>query len=247
MPNHVYNLITLKAKTDEAKRQLHTFIDKNVVSDGCNMGIDNQSIIPLPDGITRLKGMSAIIQMEDGTYYKNPDYSIDAEKEQEQKNLNEYGYRGWYDFCCNEWGSKWGFYDCTFYAGVFRCENKDELHSGLAAEGNIVIRCNTAWTPADGLLHKICDMYPDIEMYCAWADENVTESYGEFIYDSEQGFTQVSMNDMDVRYAYDMLVQLGLISGDGTDGYFINENGVIIYDESRDKRFVYDDILESEH
>ena len=59
MPNWNNNLITLTAKTDEAKKQLHTFIDKHViVLDKRNwndslLDIDNYSIIPKPDGIVK--------------------------------------------------------------------------------------------------------------------------------------------------------------------------------------------------
>jgi len=57
MPNWNNNLITLTAKTDEAKKQLHTFIDKHViVLDKRNwndslLDLDNDSIIPKPDGV----------------------------------------------------------------------------------------------------------------------------------------------------------------------------------------------------
>ena len=63
MPNWNKNLITLTAKTDEAKKQLHTFIVKHVIVlekrnwNESLFDIVNDSIIPMPDGIVKLMEM----------------------------------------------------------------------------------------------------------------------------------------------------------------------------------------------
>lgn len=197
MPNWNNNLITLTAKTDEAKKQLHTFIDKHViVLDKRNwndslLDLDNDSIIPKPDGVD------------------------------------------WYEFSLKEWGSKWGFCHTAFlnnYGEVI--ETKDDLHSNLESTGEIVIKTDCAWSPADGLMKKICELYPDIEFLCEWGEEQVTEYYGIYTYNKEDGWQEKYKKDIDVDEAYNMLDRLGLVNSDEDDGYFPNHiTGLVDYDE----------------
>lgn len=197
MPNWNNNLITLTAKTDEAKKQLHTFIDKHViVLDNRNwhdsiLDIDNNSIIPKPDGVD------------------------------------------WYEFCLNEWGSKWGFCHTVFYNTDGRIiDTKDDLHSNLASTAEIYIKTDCAWGPATGLMKKICELYPDIEFRCEWGEEQVTEYYGVFTYDKENGWEEIYKEQMNVDDAYNMLARLDLLFADEDDGYFPNHNtGLVDYDE----------------
>ena len=95
MPNWNKNFITLTAKTDEAKKQLHTFIDKHViVLDKRNwndslLDIDNDSIIPKPDGIVKLMEMGQILQ-GDNEFKPTPTYDKDAENKQRMQNIKHY-------------------------------------------------------------------------------------------------------------------------------------------------------------
>ena len=88
MPNWNHNIITLTAKTDEAKKQIHTFIDKHiVVSKKANwsdslLEVEGDTLIPMPDGIKKLMGMSSFIQHDDGTIEENPNYSKEEEDKQ---------------------------------------------------------------------------------------------------------------------------------------------------------------------
>ena len=239
MPNWNHNIITLTAKNDEAKKQIHTFIDKNiVVSKEANwsdslLEVEGNTLIPMPDGIKKLMGMSSFIQHDDGTIEENKDYSEEEERKQREYNRKEYGHEDWYDFCLNEWGSKWGFCHTAFYDGNGELVNtKEELHNLLELNGSLDFNTDCAWGPAVGLMKKICELYPDIEFRCEWGEEQVTEYYGIYTYNKEDGWQEKYKKDLDVDEAYNMLDRLGLLNSEEDDGYFPNHNtGLVDYDE----------------
>lgn len=230
MPNWNKNLITLTAKTEEAKKQLHTFIDKHIIVvrernwNDSILEIDNDSIIPRPEGIVKLMGMGKDT---------NDNYDEEAERKQREQNLKDYGYEDWYDFCIKEWGSKWGFCHTAFHNNYGELiETKADLQNNLELNGEIDIQTDCAWGPAVGLMKKICELYPDIEFRCEWGEEQVTEYYGTYTYDKENGWEEKYKSELDVDEAYNMLDRLGLLNADEDDGYFPNHNtGLVDYDE----------------
>lgn len=242
MPNWNHNLITLTAKTDVAKTQLHTFIDKHIIVltqanyNDSLLELDNNSIIPIPEGIKKLQGMTEIVQTDGGNFVENKDYSKEAEAEQIKQNNAQYGYSDWYEFCCGVWGSKWGFCHTAFHNNYGETiATKDELHSNLEISGEIEFYTDCAWSPATGLMKKICELYPDIEFSCEWGEEQVTEYYGVFTYDKTNGWEKIYKSEMNVDEAYDMLNRLNLLNPDEDDGYFPNYNtGLVDYDERLD-------------
>lgn len=243
MPNWNSNLITLTAKTGEAKKQLHDFISKHVIvreersywSDSL-LDIDNDSIIPKPEGIVKLMGMGKILQDNGFDIKRNPNYDVEAEEKQMKQNLKDYGYADWYSFCCDVWGSKSGFCHTAFKNNNGETiETKDDLHANLELTGKIDITTDCAWSPAKGLMKKICELYPDIEFRCEWGEEQVIEYYGVFTYDKENGWDEKYKSEIDVDEAYNMLARIGLLNADQDDGYFPNHNtGLVDYDERLD-------------
>lgn len=240
MPNWNHNIITLTAKNDEAKKQIHDFIDKNiVVSKEANwsdslLEVEGNTLIPMPEGIKKLMGMSSFIQKEDGTIEENKDYSEEEERKQREYNRKEYGHEDWYSFCCDEWGSKWGFCHTAFHNpdDYDVVNTKEELHNLLELNGYIEFKTDCAWGPAVGLMKKICELYPDIDFLCEWGEEQVTEYYGTFTYNKEKGWEETYKEQMNVDEAYDMLDRLGLLCSEEDDGFFPNHNtNLVDYDE----------------
>jgi hypothetical protein len=68
-----------------------------------------------------------------------------ALEEQEKINFAKHGYRTWYDFCVNEWGTKW---DVT-----------DECGSSELAEGqtSTTISFESAWSPPIGVYEALVE------------------------------------------------------------------------------------------
>lgn len=136
MPNWNNNLITLTAKTDEAKKQLHTFIDKHIiVIDHKNwhdslLEIDNNSIIPKPDGVDWYEFSLKEWGSKWGfchTAFNNESGEAIESKEALHKELDDKGEIEFTTDCA--WGPATGLMKkiCELYPDIeFRCEWGEE-------------------------------------------------------------------------------------------------------------------------
>ena len=78
-------------------------------------------------------------------------------------NLINYGYTCWYDFCTNEWGTKWNSYDPV----------KENDHG---------FQFCTAWTAPHPILEALAAKYPDVHIIHEWADEDIGQNCGKSEY-----------------------------------------------------------------
>lgn len=70
------------------------------------------------------------------------------------ENINTYGYIDWYDWCCNNWGTKWNAFDIDV-------EEMDEEYD------ECLVRFTTAWVPPEKWiieLSKHCDFMLNCEV-----------------------------------------------------------------------------------
>lgn len=74
-----------------------------------------------------------------------------ANEAKEKANLEQYGYKNWYDFCVDEWGTKW---DVQFDS----CEVSDD---GLELEGSF----ESAWAPPIGVYDALVNEGYEVEAY----------------------------------------------------------------------------------
>jgi hypothetical protein len=68
----------------------------------------------------------------------------DAHELQMKSNIEQYGYKDWYDFCVNEWSTKW-----------------DVSADGNPAQdipGGLMLGFDSAWAPPVGAYEKLCAM-----------------------------------------------------------------------------------------
>ena len=72
----------------------------------------------------------------------------DWQKKDSAKLIKEYGYDNWYDWCNNNWGTKWDTdAECDHVeSNCFECEFE------------------TAWSPAEGIYYALREQYPDVEI-----------------------------------------------------------------------------------
>ena len=78
-------------------------------------------------------------------------------------NLNEYGVSTWYDWCIENWGTKWN-------AGESRQINQDSLYF------------ETAWSAPEPAICALSVLHPDVEIKITWADEDAGNDTGYAIY-----------------------------------------------------------------
>ena len=82
----------------------------------------------------------------------------EAQKKLEEdmaRNLEKYGYETWYDFCVNEWGTKWD-------VGGDGCFDPAELEDGAT---NTVINFDSAWAPPIGAYDALVEQGFQIRAY----------------------------------------------------------------------------------
>lgn len=78
-----------------------------------------------------------------------------------------YGKNNWYDWSITRWGCKWdayGYEDGTDYS-----QNEN-------------LWFQTAWSAPHPVLEKLSEMYPDIALIHEWADEDLGQNCGRYIY-----------------------------------------------------------------
>jgi len=74
--------------------------------------------------------------------------------EAETRNLATHGYKTWYDFCVNEWGTKW---DVNPYGDV----EYDSAHD----KNGITFGFDSAWSPPTGVYEALMDQGFEVRAY----------------------------------------------------------------------------------
>lgn len=75
---------------------------------------------------------------------------------QEAANLAKYGYKTWYDFCVNEWGTKWDI-------GGDDCNPAQAL--GTQFGHGIIVNFDSAWSPPIGAYDKLLELGFSVRAY----------------------------------------------------------------------------------
>lgn len=81
------------------------------------------------------------------------------------QNYVKYGYTTWYDWCIENWGTKWNAYSN-------KCRDVD------------TIQFDTAWGRPEPILKKLTEMYPSARIEHWWADEDTGYNTGHIVYEN---------------------------------------------------------------
>ena len=152
MPNWCSNTLQISGN----KEQLEMFKQKSIIKSGMDVDIFvMDGCVPMPKELAICEGLTP---------------------EQIVERRLKYGYDNWYDWCFENWGSKW-----------------DAHESYITEEENdLTIEFDTAWSPAIPYIKQVAKMYPDLifDLYFMetgeWfagrvtaKNEDVIEQYGE--------------------------------------------------------------------
>jgi len=140
MPNHCDNTLWVVGRPAEVKKFLETSKNpdhgRGAKSDDHRAWRIFERNYPCPQELRDTKA----------AHYA--DVAEQAEQERaEQANLEKHGSRHWYDWCCDNWGTKWGDYDTHL------------VHQG---RNGATFSFTTAWSPGSAGLRKISALYPEL-------------------------------------------------------------------------------------
>lgn len=189
MPNHVTNIIRLQGDEQRIREML-----ERIQNDEYGIGtIDFNKIIPMPDSLnieagTRtdrglkayrefMKQCERVLELYEDIptgyeqSFRSRQTDIDDETwelgKQAFQNIQEHGAPTWYDWCINNWGTKWNAYGYDTGAEYMDLD---------------VLAFRTAWNAPRPILEKLSEMYPDITFEHEWADEDIGCNCGRRLY-----------------------------------------------------------------
>ena len=84
----------------------------------------------------------------------------------EESNLKKYGYKNWYDWCVNNWGTKWN-------AGGDNDAMQVDYDEDQGDQGIALFQFDTAWAPPLGVLEKLMDTHPELSIECRYHEPGV--------------------------------------------------------------------------
>jgi len=84
----------------------------------------------------------------------------------EESNLKKYGYKNWYDWCVNNWGTKWN-------AGGDNDAMQVDYDEDVGNQGIALFQFDTAWAPPLGVLEKLMETHPELSIECRYHEPGV--------------------------------------------------------------------------
>ena len=145
MPNHCHNRVGIYGDADQIKKVKKTLASKNTC-------FNFNAILPAPDWSTtpNNKGELPIPPAPD----KEHDYAKWSDGSQDDR---------WYNWQCDNWGTKWNSYDCSLD------EDEERLEYVF----------DTAWAPPTPVIDALREQYPDLGI-SAFYDEPGMEIAGYY-------------------------------------------------------------------
>lgn len=162
-----------------------------------------------------------ILQKHEELYWKkrqdNPE--IWALGEKAYNNLRQFGSPTWYEWCQQNWGTKWNAYQpCPL------CENSDTMVF------------YTAWNSIPRLIEILSERYPEQTVFYRWADEDIGHNVGEFSMKAGK-IIDINIPEGGSRKAYEMSAAIMGISLSDFGLYRTKDGSKYEYREQNDIPF----------
>lgn len=112
MPNHCNNIITVSGPIKELRRFLSEVASEKSV-------FDFNKILPCPKELLDVASPVRIVSQEEvDKNTRNGSINPGITQERHDELVAKHGTASWYDWCCENWGTKWGAYDVTDWVKV---------------------------------------------------------------------------------------------------------------------------------
>lgn len=105
-----------------------------------------------------------------------------------ESNISLYGHADWYDWSCENWGTKWDACEVCI---------EDEDFEGDKGVGSLKYSFNTAWSPAEPVLYAMSEQFPSLT-FIATFDEEGAAFYYQATFEGGNKTEQVDLERDDV-------------------------------------------------
>jgi len=193
MPNHCTNMLT-----STGDKTIGEIIKPYLSDDGKT--IDCEKIIPMPEGIAKTHEFSTL---EIISKVRTPEETAEHDAQRDalhEQNEKDYGYPSWYEWCVDNWGTKWGIYDC------WTLEEVSEVNPLEAIQ---TISFQTAWSPPIPILIKLSQLtgqplrlsyYDEAWMFGGVTTAEPDGSSCEELYEKPEDCPEHLMEELDVAF-----------------------------------------------
>jgi len=175
MPNWCENSITFSStRKCDLERLKNKVCEKDCV-------FSFNKIAPYPKYFNNISKLSEMrIKRQNKEAIKRGYKSFDDMPDSEEKNEIEKRFpyitdgfnNGGYEWCCENWGTKWNVRDI-----IFDSEIKKEVNKYVWR-----VSFDTAWSPPIPIFHKIAEKFPNISFSASYMEESIGFE-GEFMVD----------------------------------------------------------------
>jgi len=187
MPNHVTNKVIFIGQKADVLKLLDTI--GSVKGENGHLEyniIDFNKIIPMPSVLHNMSSPPRVVSEAEykkemellKAKKKDPSLITDVEKlcglthsiTQKMYNsyMRKYGAADWYEWSCNNWGTKWNAYS----------QFKDEMLDTNSGNVQTAIIFDTAWSTPYPVIEKLHEMFPSINIELRYADEDASSNTG---------------------------------------------------------------------
>lgn len=191
MPNYVTNKVSLQGNHDDLVKAINSFSSEE------QWGlIDFNKVIPMPESLNMEAGsrtdtgytaycdfievytLSGILKQDllnipEEREKAFLEFRSDIKQDEWElgkaafQNKQRYGAKTWYEWCIENWGTKWNAVDAA--------------SSGFS--GNEYAICFlSAWSAPIPVIQRISEINPDIEVTIRWADEDIGSNCGKYVF-----------------------------------------------------------------
>lgn len=201
MPNHVTTRVRIIA-SDVLVKQIREEIRPNEPDEDTDAQvIDFEKIAPFPKELEGFSSPAKILTQEEydaqeadiatriandemTPYEKVYGFSRGITKEMSEKFIKEFGADNWYDWNCQNWGTKWKAYGQT--------DGHDDTW----------FEFQTAWSHPTALMQKLARKYPEAIFVAIYADEDIGSNCGAKVYANEQTYCEYPDEDEAIAFAH---------------------------------------------
>lgn len=167
MPNHTFQRLTITGNASQLEE-----LKRLVITENSNF--DHNTFFPMPEELKNTSSPVNIQTQEEidaswaeynqkkaaGTLSRwqlneGKPWKLGITQEASDALVQKYGFNNWYDWTLKNWGTKWGVYDVSSW------DNED---------GNTILFMS-AWSPANLIIQKLSEKFPDLSFVLEAADE----------------------------------------------------------------------------